>query len=76
MAYVSRRELHFPPEQRKRHTHRAASLGAATLLRRLTGSNRELPGVIGDPSYRNAMVDEELAGTGGDAEFFGAWPDR
>ena len=36
MAYVSRRELHFPPEQRKRHAHRTASLGAAMLLRRLT----------------------------------------
>jgi hypothetical protein len=76
MAYVSRLEVHSPPEQRKRHAHRTASLGAAMLLRRLTGSDRELPDVTGDPADMNAIIDEELAGTGGDAEFFGAWPDR
>lgn len=74
MAYVSRRELHFPPERRKRHAHRTASLCAAMLLRRLTGSHRELPGVIGDPNDLNAIIDQELAGAGGDAEFFGAAP--
>jgi hypothetical protein len=71
MAYVSRREQQFPPEQRKRHSHRAACLGAATLLRRLTGSDRELPGVTGDPAVVNAIIDQELAGAGGDAEFLG-----
>ena len=72
MAYVSRRELHFPPEQRKRYTHGAASLGAAMLLRRLAGSDRELPGVIGDLGYLHEIIDAELAGKSGDADFFGA----
>ena len=29
--------------------------------------------MTGDPADMNAIIDEELAGAGGDAEFFGAW---
>jgi len=73
LAYVSRRELHRPPEQRKRYTLREASLGAALLLRRLTGSDRPLPGAAA-PSLDGArgIIDQELRRDGGDASFMAA----
>jgi len=45
LAYVSRREIHRPPDARRRHSHSLACVAAALLLRRLTGSERELPRV-------------------------------
>ena len=52
MAYVSRRELHFPRSSASA-THTAPPAWArAMLLRRLAGSDRELPGMIfGDLGY-------------------------
>jgi hypothetical protein len=70
LAFFSRRELHQPPEQRGRYTARAASLGAAVLLRRMARSGRELPGVA-SPSLAHAtqIIDAELGQRGGDAAF-------
>lgn len=71
LAYVSRRELEPGPNNRRRYTLREASLCAAVMLRRLTGSDRELPGVAA-PSLERAMeiIEVELGQSGGDATFF------
>ena len=71
LAYVSRRELEPGPDRRRRYTLREASVSAAVLLRRLTGSDRDLPGVA-SPRLERAMeiIDAELGLTGGDAAFF------
>lgn len=71
LAYVSRRELHTPPGKRKRYTLRLASVAAAILLRRLTESSRDLPGVM-SPTLETAaeIIEAELSRTGGDAAFF------
>lgn len=45
LAYVSRREIHRPPDARRTYSHGLAAVMAALLLRRLTGSDRELPRV-------------------------------
>ena len=45
LAYVSRREIHRPPDARRRYSHGFASVVAALLLRRLTGSEADLPRV-------------------------------
>jgi hypothetical protein len=71
LAYISRRELHVQPANRKRYTLRLASVAAAILIRRLTGSKRELPGVM--PTlidYATEIINTELNRTGGDAVFF------
>jgi hypothetical protein len=62
LAYVSRREIHRPPEARRRFTHGIASVAAALLLRRLTGSERELPGVP-EPTLEQArrLLADELS---------------
>jgi hypothetical protein len=71
LAYFSRRELHRPPDHRRRYTLRLASLSAALLLRRLTGSGSDLPGVA-SPVLEGAMkvIEEELGRSGGDATFY------
>jgi hypothetical protein len=70
LAYVSRRETHRPPEQRRVYSLRQASLAAAVLLRRLTGTARELPGVASPAAEAaSAVIDQELARSGGDAAF-------
>jgi len=70
LAYVSRRELEPGPHKRRRYTLREASLSAAVLLRRLTESDRELPGVA-SPSLQKAMeiIDEELGQSSVDATY-------
>ena len=42
LAYTSRREIRTS----QRHSHGVTCIAAALLLRRLTGSDRELPGVM------------------------------
>jgi hypothetical protein len=70
LVYVSRRETHRPPEQRRLYSLRQASLAAAVLLRRLTGTARELPGVASPAAEAAcAVIDQELARSGGDAAF-------
>jgi len=71
LAYVSRREMHTPPDKRKSYTLRQASVAAAVLIRRLTESSRELPGVM-TTTVEDAteIIDTELGRTGGDAIFF------
>jgi hypothetical protein len=71
LASFSRRELHRPPDQRRRHTLQDASLSAAVLLRRLTGCDRKLPGVGSlNLEIAREIIDGELARTGSDARFF------
>ncbi len=71
LAYASRRELHGSTDKPRRYSVRAASVAAAVLLRRLTGSDRELPGVAA-PTLEIAteIIDTELGRTDGDAAFF------
>lgn len=71
MAYVSRRELHAAPDERRRYTLRLASVSAAVMLRRMTGSDRELPGLVSSTlDVAKEIIDAELGRTGGDAKFF------
>jgi len=71
LAYVSRRELHAPADRRKRYSLRIASVAAAVLLRRLTRTAKELPGVM-EPLRDSAVqiIEVELSRTGGDAMFY------
>jgi len=70
LAYVSRRELHRPPDQRRRYTLREASLAAAVLLRRLTRSERALPGVASITLERvSVIIEQDLGRAGSDATF-------
>ena len=64
LAYVSRREIHRPPDARRRYSHGLACVAAAVLLRRLTGSARDLPHIA--PStleLARAIIAEETAGS-------------
>jgi hypothetical protein len=71
LAYVSRREMHMPPDKRKRYSLRQASVAAAVLIRRLTESSRELPRVMATTvEDATEIIDTELGRTGGDATFF------
>jgi hypothetical protein len=71
LSYFSRRELELPPDQRKRYSLRMASVVAALLLRRLTGSTRELPQVMpATITLATEIIDAELSQAGGDAAFF------
>lgn len=71
LAYVSRREFHRPPDKRRHYTLRAASLSAALLLRQLTGSDQELPGVmLPTIEVSKEIIDTELGRSGGDATLF------
>lgn len=73
LAYFSRRELHRPPDKSKRHTLMGASLSAAVMLRRLTKSDRKLPGVLSSRlDGAIEIINEELVRSGGDATFFEA----
>jgi hypothetical protein len=70
LAYASRREVRRPPDELRRFSHPMACLAAAVLLRRLTGTSRELPRA--DPARLAVaadILDTELSGTGGDATF-------
>ena len=70
LAYASRREVRRPPDEPRRYSHSMACLAAAVLLRRLTGTSRELPRA--HPALLAAadeILDTEIAGTGGDATF-------
>jgi hypothetical protein len=70
LSYVSRRELELPPDQHKRYSLRMASVAAALLLRRFTGSTRELPGVMPTTiTLATEIIDAELSQAGGDAAF-------
>jgi hypothetical protein len=71
LAYVSRREFNTAPSRRRRYPLRLASISAAVLLRRLTGSDRELPGVM-SPLVESAteIIKTEVGRTGGDAAFY------
>ena len=71
LAFVSRRDLERPPNAQARYTFREATLAAALLLRRLTGTQLGLAGVF-DLSIQRAskIIDFELAHPGGDASFF------
>jgi hypothetical protein len=71
LAYVSRREIHRPPDKARRYSHKLACLSAAVLLRRLTGTNRTLPGV-GSTTLDCTMeiIEGELEQRGGDAIFY------
>lgn len=63
LAYVSRREIHRPPDARRRYSHGLASVAAALLLRRLTGTERELPRVAPATVERaQQVVADELRG--------------
>jgi hypothetical protein len=71
LAYFSRRELHTAPDQRRRYSLRMASVSAAVLLRQMSGSDRELPGVA--PATLEAaaeIIHTEVNRVGGDAAFF------
>jgi hypothetical protein len=71
LAYVSRRELHTAPDKRRRYSLRLASVAAAVLIRRLTESDRELPGVLSATLEVAAeAIEAELGRRGGDAAFF------
>jgi hypothetical protein len=71
LAYISRRELHRPPDKRRRYTLQDASVSAAMLLRRLTGSDSKLPGVaLQRQEVASKIVERELTGNGGDATFY------
>jgi hypothetical protein len=71
LAYVSRREIHRPPDKARRYSHKLACLSAAVLLTRLTGTNRSLPGV-GSTTLDCTMeiIEGELGQRGGDAMFY------
>ena len=70
LAYASRREVRRPPDELRRYSHPMACLAAAVLLRRLTGTSRELPRVHPVRLAAAAeILDPELRGTGGDATF-------
>jgi hypothetical protein len=63
LAYVSRREIHRPPDARRRYSHGVACVAAALLLRRLTGSERDLPRVAPSTVERaREIVEAELGG--------------
>jgi hypothetical protein len=63
LAYVSRREIHRPPDARRRYSHGLACVAAALLLRRLTGSGRDLPRVAQSTVERaREVIAEELSG--------------
>jgi hypothetical protein len=70
LAFVSRRELHWPPDRPRRYSHRLACVAAAVLLRDMTGSKGGLPGVM-SPTLNAAreIIAAELGQTGGDALF-------
>lgn len=71
LAFFSRRELHRPPDQRRRHTLQDASLSAAVMLRRLTACDRKLPGVASlNLDIAREIIDKELDRSGSDAMFF------
>jgi len=75
LAYVSRRELHRGIARRHRYTMREVTVSAAILLRRWTGSGRELPGVMKPLLDLGAeIIESELHRLGGDADFFLAAP--
>jgi hypothetical protein len=57
LAYVSRREIHRPPDARRQYSHGLAAVMAALLLRRLTGSEADLPRV---PTSTGAIAREIL----------------
>jgi hypothetical protein len=71
LAYFSRRELEPGLEDRKQYTLRAVSVSAAMLLRQLTGSDRELPGVM-LPTIETSkeIIVTELSRSGGDVIYF------
>lgn len=70
LAYFSRRELHRPPDRRKRYTLREASLCAAVLLRRLARTDRALPGAAPTAlDIARSVIEQELRCGGGDAKF-------
>jgi len=70
LAYASRSEVRRSPDELRRYSHPMACLAAAVLLRRLTGSSRELPRA-GPARLAVAaeILETELGGTGGDATF-------
>jgi hypothetical protein len=71
LAYFSRREFHASADRPKKYSLRIASVSAALLLRQLTGSDRELPGVAPITlETAREILQTELAGSGGDASFF------
>lgn len=70
LAYVSRRELRGSLTLR-RYSHRTACLAAALLLRRMTGTDRALPGVLlSTPNVYTQIIEKELSQSGGDALFY------
>ena len=70
LAFVSRRELHWPPNRPRRYTHRLACVAAALLLRDMTGNAGDPPGVL-SPTRDAAreIIATELGQVGGDARF-------
>lgn len=71
LSFVSRREIHQPPNQRRMYTGRLASAGGAILLNRLAGGDGRVPG-LSEPLLASATgaIEIELRRTGGDAAFF------
>ncbi len=70
LAFFSRREFQSSPDRRKKYSLRLASVSAALLLRQLTGSERELPGVApATVEMAREIIETELSGRGGDAAF-------
>lgn len=71
LAYFSRREFHSSADRPKKYSLRMASVSAALLLRQLTGSDRELPGVAPITlETAKEILQTELARSGGDATFY------
>ncbi|MDW8214031.1 MAG: hypothetical protein RMJ55_10770 [Roseiflexaceae bacterium] len=71
LAYVSRRELRGSFDGPLRYSHRTACLAAALLLRRMTGTDRALPGVLlSTPNVYTQIIEKELSQSGGDALFY------
>jgi hypothetical protein len=61
LAYVSRREIHRPPDARRRYSHGLAAVAAALLLRRPTGSEADLPRAALTVERAREVVDAELS---------------
>jgi len=70
LAFVSRRELHWPPDRPRRYSHRLACVAAALMLREMTGNASDLPGVASPTrDAARGIIATELGQTGGDAFF-------
>ncbi len=70
LVFISRCNFHRPPDRRKRHSLRDASLAAAVLLRRLTDSKHKLKAPAPSLDYAEEIIEVELARSDGDAMFY------